>query len=371
MLNETEFEIKGQKEAAEQLYKIYKSNKIPHALLFDGLPGCGKFETAVKFGALLNSGSENDKSAKIFQLREPYFNIIMPLPRGRGETPDDNPTEKLDSDTLELIQSEMGKKANNPYHTINIPKANNIKINSIRELKKNIAFNYDDIPKRIYYFQDAHLMSEEAQNSFLKSLEEPPEGILFILSTPYKEKLLTTIHSRCWQVNFKPLLQNDIVRVLTDNFSIDKEKAGSVSYFADGSVEKAVKLLELDFEELLNNVINIIRYSLAGKMSVVWELLTPYLKDNPVEFSHLILELIKKWLLDVISDKNSGNIIYFVKYEETVKKFNIRYAEVNIYEEISELDRLDGYLDSNVNLNVLWLNIIFELASIGKRLKLV
>jgi len=360
--------VTGQNEVSEQLLNIYKTKKIPHAFLFEGTSGCGKFRAAAEFAKLLFSKS--DKSTEISDLKylqEPFFKFVIPLPRGKGETSDHSPTEKLKDEDIKLIQEELNSKIINPYHIISIPDANNIKISSIRDVRKCIAMNYSDIKYRFIFFDNAHLMTEDAQNAFLKSLEEPPEGVIFIISTTDKEKLLPTILSRCWLVKFRPLNIDHIVEILVKYFSTDKNYAERVSFFADGSIEKAVYLINNNFDEFLDDVINIIRFSMANLQNTSWEYLSKYIIDNENEYSFLLIDVIKKWLMDVISVKYGKEIVYFVKYPDTIHKFISGYNNVDIFNVIKRIDEITGYFKNNVNLNILWMNIIFELTSLVKR----
>ncbi len=360
--------VTGQNEISKQLINILNSNKIPHAFLFEGTSGCGKFFAAAEFAKLIYSKFDNTAEITNFKyLREPFFKFVIPLPRGKGETSDHSPTEKLKDEEIKLIQEEINSKINNPYHIINIPDANNIKINSIRDVRKFISINYSDIKYRFIFFDKAHLMTEDAQNAFLKSLEEPPEGVIFIISTPNKEKLLPTILSRCWLVKFKPLSNDDIANILVKYFSIDNNYAERVCYFADGSIEKAVYLLNNNFDEFLDDVINIIRFSMANLQNTSWEYLSKYIIDNELEYSLLLIDVIKKWLMDVLSVKYGKDIVYFVKYPDTIHKFIRGYNNADIFNVIKRIDEITGYFENNVNLNILWMNIIFELTSLAKR----
>ena len=139
----------------------------------------------------------------------------MPLPRGKSETDQNDPYEKLSDDEIELINSEFQKKSKNLFYKIQIPRANFIKISSIRDIKKFLSLNYDDVKYRVILVSQAHLMNEESQNALLKNLEEPPDGVIFILCTPYPEKLRETIRSRCWKINFQPL-ENETIAKISD-----------------------------------------------------------------------------------------------------------------------------------------------------------
>ena len=195
-------DIHGQERVKNILSNFNSTSKIPHALLFTGLEGVGKEAIAVKFAQSVNSvlldGNEKDKVLKLISnLSEPYLKYILPLPRGKNETESDGPTDKLSEDEIELLREELQKKINNPYYIIAIHKANTIKINSIREIKRILSLDFSDIAYRFIIIASAHLMNEASQNALLKNLEEPPEGVIFILITPYPERLRETIRSRC------------------------------------------------------------------------------------------------------------------------------------------------------------------------------
>jgi DNA polymerase III subunit delta' len=173
--------IPGQERVKQILNNFFQSKSIPHAFLFTGIDGVGKDNTAIQFAKALATNENSKESEKavrlIEQLQEPYVKLIFPLPRGKNETDTSSPTEKLTQDEIELVREQIDIKSGNPFHKISIPKANTIKINSIRDIKKFLSMDYDEIGYRFVIISDAHLMNEEAQNALLKSLEEPPEKL--------------------------------------------------------------------------------------------------------------------------------------------------------------------------------------------------
>jgi len=181
--------IYGQQSIIEILEKLISSSNIPHALLFTGIEGIGKDLTAIRFTEAVNKINDldiNRVNKTISSFSEPYIKYIYPLPRGKNETDDSGPFEKLSQDDLENIKEEIQKKTQNPYYRLNINKANIIKKSSIKDIKKFLSLSFSDIRFRTVLISDAHLMNDEAQNALLKSLEEPPQGVIFILITPYK-----------------------------------------------------------------------------------------------------------------------------------------------------------------------------------------
>lgn len=370
-MNEIWNEVFEQQKAKDILTKIYESRRVPHAFLFSGKEGVGKFYTALQFAKLLNSQISSDRIdtilKKISNYQEPYIKLVFPLPRGKGETGDDSSTEKLSKDVLENLTQEIQKKILNPYHKIEIEDANNIKINSIREIKKILNVSHDEIFYRFIILLDAHLMNEQAQNALLKSLEEPPKGVIFILITSESEKLLPTIQSRCWRVDFDPLSISAVENILVRYFSIDKQIAKKVSLFSEGTPLFANELNNSEFKEILAKTISILRYSLGRKYNSAYRELNSVIRDSSNNSIKFLSKMIKTWLDDVVKNKHEFIDYYFEDYVETMEKFNNRYTKAEIFKIFNILDKLEGYQDKNINLNIICLSLIFEIASISIR----
>ncbi len=364
-------EIPGQIKAKGILDRICESRRVPHAFLFCGNDGVGKFFIAIQLAKIINHKSDHLISdiinRKISSLQEPYLKLIIPLPRGKGETGDDNATEKLSKEVILSISDEIGKKTKNLYHKIFIENANNIKINSIREITKFVNTSIDGLEYRFVIIEDSHLMNDQAQNALLKNLEEPPEGIIFILLTSNKDKLLPTILSRCWQINFEPLSAELIKSILIKYFSIEIETAAKISNFSEGSVTSALSLLNTDFNILLEKTISFLRFSLGKKYNIAYRELNSIIKQSHNETIKIITRLIKAWLNDVVRNKYSLMKYFFEDYKETLEKFNERFDQTKVRNIFSTIDKIEGYEDKNINLNVVYLNLIFEIASISIR----
>ncbi len=361
--------IRGQSDVLAILNKLLESSTVPHALLFSGLSGVGKEFTAIRFAQALNKHNlQSQDSEKISNLinnySEPYVKYILPLPRGRNETETSGPFEKLSAEENETFWEELTRKIKNPYYKIQMPKASNIKISSIRDINKFLSMNYSDVGYRIILISDAHLMNEEAQNALLKNLEEPPEGIIFILCTPYPNQLRETIRSRCWLIPFQPLKDDEIVEILSEYFNTDYKLAREVAPFAGGSVTTALRLLDQDFELLRDRTIFILRYSFGRKYHSALSEFTNILSDNTAEALKLIIQMIIIWLNDVQKFKYGSGNYYFNKHVETLEKFNNKFPDIDIQNTIFKLDRLASSIQNNINQSLVVLNIIFELAAL-------
>ncbi len=367
MVNINWEDLFGQENVKILLTKIIESGKIPHAFLFHGIEGCGKDFAALKFAENLSlkySGNYYFNINKIRQISEPYIKYIMPLPRGKNELESNNAHEKLSEDDIQTIQEELKKKSNNPYYKITIPKANVIKVNSIRDIKIFISLNFSDVKYRFIIISEAHLMNEEAQNSLLKSLEEPPDGIIFILTTPFPGHLKETIRSRCWEINFSPLSNSEIRRVLINFFEIDDDLATKIAPFSNGSVQNALKLYENDFEELIEKTISFLRYSFGNKLNSAYSHLVPYLSEKNSESFKFLIQLTIMWFNDLQKYRVGNNDIYFTSHKETLLKFNSKFPNVELVDIITKLDNMHSLIDRNVSLNTIAINLILSVESL-------
>ena len=362
-------QIPIQKRPAEILDQIIKSGKIPHAFLFRGPDGLGKEYAAIQFAkelaAKYSSGEEKERLiSNLSRLNEPYLKYIFPLPRGKNETDSSGPFEKLSQDELEVIQDEVKKKILNPFHKIRLPRANNIKISSIRDIIKFLAVSYYDIKYRIILISDAHLMNEESQNALLKNLEEPPQGVVFILCTAYPERLRETIRSRCWSMNFAPLTNDEVFYVLSEFYGIEKSLIKKVTPFASGSVSSALEFIENDFNELREKTIRILRYSFGRRFHSALSEFSDISENQDQVQLRLIIKMIITWLNDIHRFKNNLGDYFFNDHLETLQKFTSKFPHIELNGVTHKIDTIGNSLKNNINLNIAIGNIVAELYSI-------
>lgn len=363
-------QIPGNDKVKQILESIVLSKNIPHAFLFIGQEGVGKENSALAFAKEINtSNAEIDLKNKIVKsidsLSEPYLKYIFPLPRGKNETDQNNPYEKIIDDEIEIINSELLKKHQNPFYKMVIPRANFIKISSIRDINKFLSLNYDEIKYRVILISQAHLMNEESQNSLLKNLEEPPKGVIFILTTNSPEKLRETIRSRCWNINFQPLDNNSISNILSTKFLIEREIIEEVVPFSGGSLQEAILLIENDFDELREKTIRILRYSLGRKYNSAYLEFEDIVAESDQIKLKLVIRMIITWLNDFQKYRlNPDSGIFFVKHKETLEKFRSKFPDIEIGSVTNNIDSISYYLRNNINLNIAVSNIISQLSSL-------
>ncbi len=203
------------------LKSLLVKQEIPHAFLFSGSRGAGKTSAARILAKIVNC-EKNDK-----KFGEPCNKCSSCLSIMKGSC----------LDVLELdAASHRG-------------------IDDIRALKDSVMLAPTSVRKKVYIIDEAHMLTTEAANAFLKTLEEPPDHAIFILATTNPEKLPVTIRSRTFNVLFQKANQTEIARQLNRVMKGESLKAeeGVIDLIAkasDGSFRDAVKMLEqLAFEE--------------------------------------------------------------------------------------------------------------------------
>ncbi len=205
-------EILGQKTAKKFLKQIMASQKIPHAYLFAGIPGIGKTSTAMAFAMALNCREPNG-----FE--------------GCGHCP--------------ACRQLIG--GNFPDFLSIQPESQNILIEQIKDLNRSLGFAPVSGGYRVSVIHQAETMTDEAANSFLKTLEEPPPKNILILKVTEPLDLFPTIVSRCQKVPFQPLSARDIKIWLIKNRDLNEETATLLGKISAGSLGRALRMYEGDF----------------------------------------------------------------------------------------------------------------------------
>lgn len=207
-------EIAGESDIVKTLKNSLDNDRISHAYLFSGPRGVGKTTSA----RLIAKGVNCLK------------NGISSSPCNECE----NCREIDNGSFIDLIE---------------IDAASNRGIDEIRELKDKINYQPSKGRKKIYIIDEVHMLTKEAFNALLKTLEEPPEHVIFILATTEPDKILPTIISRCQRYDFKSLTYTEVKDKLSEicrgeNVEIDEGSLGLIYESSGGSMRDAISILE-------------------------------------------------------------------------------------------------------------------------------
>lgn len=207
-------EVVGQSHVVKTLSNALKQGKLSHALLFSGIKGTGKTTVARIVAKALNCKNLQNQY-------EPC------------------------NECLNCIEINKGIYVD----VIEIDAASNRGIDQIRDLIENLKYSPAKGKAKVYIIDEAHMLTKEASNALLKSLEEPPSHVYFILATTEPNKLLPTILSRCQRYDFKRLDSALITKYLTEicqkeNYEIETSALEIIAKEAQGSIRDALSLLD-------------------------------------------------------------------------------------------------------------------------------
>src|SRR5882757_4983239 len=206
-------DLVGQEHVTETLANAIKSNRVAHAYIFSGARGVGKTTAARILAKALNCV--------------------------KGPTPD--PCGECDS-CKEIA-------AGSSLDVIEIDAASNRGIDQIRELRDMVRYAPAAARSKVVILDETHMLTDEASNALLKTLEEPPDRVIFVMATTQPEDLVDTIRSRSQHFHFRALTFNEIAGRIRDiavkeELKIDDGAVSVIARMAEGSLRDALSFLE-------------------------------------------------------------------------------------------------------------------------------
>jgi DNA polymerase-3 subunit gamma/tau len=211
--SQTLSELVGQPHVTQTLLNALKNGNISHAYLFCGPRGTGKTSTARILAKAVNC-----------------------LNNGRGEP----------CNTCEMCRAITEDRA---MDVIEIDAASNRGIDDIRDLREKVNYAPTQARRKVYIIDEFHMLSKDASNALLKTLEEPPPHVIFVMATTESHKVLPTILSRCQHFDFHRLSRVDVVAKLTqvcaaEKIEIEQQSLQLIARSSTGSLRDAYNLLE-------------------------------------------------------------------------------------------------------------------------------
>ena len=281
--------IIGNNKNKKVLLESITTENILHSYMFYGTDGIGKKMIALEFAKMILC-NDNDNS----------------------------PCEKCKS-CVEFNSN------NNPDFFFIEPDGNSIKIDQIRNMQKTILEKPIISSKKVYIINNADLMTKEAQNCLLKTLEEPQEYVVIILIASNENNILATVKSRCTKLFFENISDDDIQKYL-------KEKIGDVQFeksmikLSEGSIGRCIQIAQkkdvlYEFEDIIKNIENMDKLQILN--------CSKYFSDNKDDIN-LILNYM--YILIFENIKNTSKKMNYINAMEKVQKAKEKLLRSNNFD---------------------------------------
>ena len=322
-------EIVGQEHIKRTLKNQIIFNRVGHAYLFNGGRGTGKTSTAKILARAVNC-----------------LNVVDGEPCNECEIC----RGALNGSLTDIVEMDA---------------ASNNSVEDIRSIREEVNFLPTKAKYRVYIIDEVHMLSPGAFNALLKTLEEPPEHVKFILATTEPQKLPATILSRCQRFDFKRISNEDIIKRLKvvcneSNIEITEDAIRLISVLAEGAMRDALSILERCMQEEGKITEDLVK-ELVGipKTESVNKITKSILQKNTEDALGTINEIITE-------GKDISNFLWeIIKYVKDILVFKTN-TKLEIYSE-AEKNQIKELADSTTKERLI--SMIYELSNLQNDMK--
>ena len=325
-------EMVGQEHITKTLKNQIMANRVGHAYLFNGGRGTGKTTSAKVLARAINCL---------------------------------NPKDGEPCNECEICKAALSGSLTD---IVEMDAASNNSVEDIRSIREEVNFLPTKAKYRVYIIDEVHMLSQGAFNALLKTLEEPPEHVKFILATTEPQKLPATILSRCQRFDFKRISDEDIIKRLEivskeSNIQITKQALNIIASLSEGAMRDALSILERCIQDGENNIDEdkikelvgipkityihsiaqaIIEYDIDKAMDAITKVL-----EEGKDLNNLLWEIIK-YIKDILMIKTNQKLtIYNEKDFADIKELADQIEKERAIKLIYELSELENEMKSS------------------------
>ena len=341
-------EMVGQEHITRTLRNQIMANRVGHAYLFNGGRGTGKTTSAKVLARAINCLNPKDG--------EPCNECEI----CRGA---------INGSLTDIVEMDA---------------ASNNSVEDIRSIREEVNFLPTKAKYRVYIIDEVHMLSTGAFNALLKTLEEPPEHVKFILATTEPQKLPATILSRCQRFDFKRISNENIIKRLTtvcekSNIEITKEALNIIAILSEGAMRDALSILErciqdgdnkID-EDKIKDLVGIPKITYIAKIT---EAITNYDVTQALEnvdvvltegkdINNLVWELIK-YVKDILVYKAAGKLDLYSEEEiEKIEEISEKVSKEDLIDIVYKLSELENEIKWSTQKTIMLQAGIIKLCS--------
>ena len=312
-------DVVGHKDILKYISSAVENNRVSHAYILNGERGSGKKMLANLFAMTLLC-----------------------------ETGDNEPCGKCHS----CKQAESG---NHPdIIRVTHEKPNSISVDDIRtQVNNTVDIKLYQGPYKVYIIPQADMMTPQAQNAILKTIEEPPSYAVFLLLTENAETLLPTINSRCVMLKLRNIKDTLIKKYLMENLEIPDYKADMCTAFAQGNMGRAIMLANSDhFNEIREEAVQLLKHISEMELNEI----VAAVKNISVYKLEITdyLDIIMIWYRDVLLYKATKEIdkVVFKDQLQSIKEQARKSSYEGIELILESLEKAKARLKANVNFDL-------------------
>lgn len=338
--------VYGQEEVVTVIKNAIMSGKVSHAYLFCGPRGTGKTTIAKIIARLVNCE-----------------NLV-----------DGNPCGKCYNCLNYLNSNDI----------VEIDAASNNGVDEIRELRDKINLVPSNSKYKVYIIDEVHMLTTQAFNALLKTLEEPPSHVIFILATTEPHKIPLTIASRCQKFRFSKIEDEKIVDRLREianleNITIDNDALYEIARLSDGGMRDAINFLDQLVAYSNENITIDDVYKVNGSVSYeeLYTLLdnikcnnkvkliefVDYLDETGKDINKFVEEMLI-FLKDVILYKNAEILSNISTKNEYIKLVSDKYNDREVYELIENLNDVQNSIKFSNHSSIIFMTSILKYADL-------